>query len=105
MPMAERMELEAIVESLGQRAVRDSEAGGGDKGSSSMTPMETGRPAVIPPHRWWAEGEQRGCQMTAVEEPGAGGWVGICEPTGSQGYTQEQKHSLGCTREQKPSLG
>ncbi len=22
----------------------------------AMTPMETGRPAAIPPHKWWAEG-------------------------------------------------
>ncbi|XP_016131581.1 dipeptidyl aminopeptidase-like protein 6 [Sinocyclocheilus grahami] len=28
--------------------------------------METDRPAAIPPHRWWAEGEQMGCQETAV---------------------------------------
>ncbi len=30
--------------------------------------METGRSAAIPPHRWRAEGEQRGCQETAVVE-------------------------------------
>ncbi|KAI2646404.1 hypothetical protein H4Q32_030398 [Labeo rohita] len=28
--------------------------------------METGRPAVNPLHRWETEGEQRGCQGTAV---------------------------------------
>ncbi len=32
----------------------------------ATTPMETGRPTAIPPHRWWAEGEQRGCKETAV---------------------------------------
>ncbi len=47
-------------------------------------PMETGRPAAIPPHRWWAEGELRGCQETAVvmvktgtEVVGEGGWAGV----------------------------
>ncbi len=30
-------------------------------------PMEMGRPAAIPPHRW-AEGEQRGFQEAAVAE-------------------------------------
>ncbi len=50
----------------GPRRSPDSEARGRDKGST--TPMETGRPAAIPPHRWWAEGEQRGCQEVAVAE-------------------------------------
>ncbi len=48
----------AMVELLGRRAeaeARDSPV------------METGRPAEL------AEGEQRGCQTTAVEEAGAGG--------------------------------
>ncbi len=54
-----------------------------------MTSVETGRPAVIPLHRLWAEGEQTGCQTTAGEEAGVGGWVGICEPPGSQGCTQK----------------
>ncbi len=45
--------------------VRASEAGGGDEGNSS--------PVGLAPHWWRAEGEQRGCQTTAVEEAGAGG--------------------------------
>ncbi len=68
----------AMVERLGRQAKAESwiqrlEAETGDP--PAMMPMETGRPAVIPPHRWWAEGEQRGCQTTAGEEAGAGGWA------------------------------
>ncbi len=38
--------------------------------------LEDGSAAELAPHRWWAEGEQRGCQTTAVEEAGAGGRAG-----------------------------
>ncbi len=62
-------ELGAMVEPLGQRA----EAESGTQRLEAETrdppatmPMETGRPAAIPPHRWWAEGEQRGCQDAAT---------------------------------------
>ncbi len=37
----------------------------------------------------WAEGEQRGCQMTAVEEAGAGGRVGIFEERALEGILEE----------------
>ncbi len=39
----------------------------------TMATLEDGSPAELAPHRWWAEGEQRGCQTTAVEEAGKGG--------------------------------
>lgn len=81
--MAERRELGAIVEPLDRRAEAESgtpmlEAETRDP--PATTPMETDRPTVIPPHRWWAEGELRGCQETAeamvrtdTEEVGEGG--------------------------------
>ncbi len=47
--------------------------------------LEDGSHMEIAPHRWWAEGEQRGCQTTAVEEAGAGGRADICEHPGFQG--------------------
>ncbi len=41
------------------------------------------------PHRWWAEGELRGCQdtveakvRTGVEEVGEGGWAGVQDDQG-----------------------
>lgn len=74
------------------------------RGPPATLTMETGRPAVLTPNRWWPRGEQRGCQMTAMEEAGAGRWVVIFEPPGSQGCNQEQKPSLGQTWERKPSL-
>ncbi len=84
----ERRELGAIVEPTGQW----SEAESGPRrleAESRETPttatLEDGSPAELAPHRWWAEGEQRGCQTTAVEEAGVGGRVGICEPPGFQG--------------------
>ncbi len=52
---------------------------------SAITPMETGRPAVIPPHRC----EMRGCQETAVvmrtgtEVVGEGGWLGVQDDQGA----------------------
>ncbi len=49
-----------------------------------MVTLEDSSPAELPPHRWWAEGEQRGCQTKAEEEAGAGGRSGICEPPGFQ---------------------
>ncbi len=49
----------------------------------AMTPLNTGRPVAIPPYRWWAEDEQKGCQEKAVamvrtdtEVVGEEGWVG-----------------------------
>ncbi len=73
---AERRELGAMVELAGQRT----EAESGPRrleAESRETPttatLEGGSPAELAPHRWWAEGEQRGCQLTAVEEAGAGG--------------------------------
>ncbi len=68
--------------------------------------MEGVRSVELAPYRWWAEGEQRGCQMTAEEEGGAGGWVGIHEPPGSQGFrcmissssaTVQGLHSTPCS--------
>ncbi len=72
-------ELGAMVEPLGQRAKAQSgiqRLEAETKDHPAMTPMETSRPAAIPPHRWWAEGEQRGCQTTA-EVVGEGGWAGV----------------------------
>ncbi len=43
--------------------------------SPAKVTMEDGRPAELAPYRWWAEGEQRGCQMTGVEEAGSGGYL------------------------------
>ncbi len=60
--------------------------GGVVKDYPATVTMEGGRSVELAPYIWWAEGEQRGCQMTAEEEAGAGGWVGIHEPPGSQGY-------------------
>ncbi len=76
----ERRELGPMVEPTGQRA----EAESGPRrleAESRETPttatLEDGSPAKLAPHRWWAEGEQRGCQTTTVEEAGAGGRAGI----------------------------
>ncbi len=76
-----------MVEPLGQRAKVESRTRrleAETRDPPATTPMETGRTAVIPPHRWWAEGEQRGCQETAVvmvrtdtEEVGEGGLAGV----------------------------
>ncbi len=38
--------------------------------SPATVTMEDGRPAELAPYKWWAEGEQRGCHTTAVEEAG-----------------------------------
>ncbi len=35
--------------------------------------LEDCSPTELAPHRWWAEGEQRGFQTTLVEEAGVGG--------------------------------
>ncbi len=53
--MVEKRELGAMVEPLGRRAEAESgclrlKVETGD--SPAMTPMETGRPMVIPLHRW-----------------------------------------------------
>ncbi|KAI2658726.1 Ubiquinone/menaquinone biosynthesis C-methyltransferase UbiE [Labeo rohita] len=32
----------------------------------AMTQMETGRPVVSPPHRWWAKCEQRSCRVERI---------------------------------------
>ncbi len=73
---AERRELGAMVEPLGRWAEVESRTQRRRQGDPpAMMPMETGRPAVIPPHIWWAEGEHRGCQTTVGEEAGAGGRV------------------------------
>ncbi len=57
-----RKELGAMVEPTGWGGVRASEAGGRVEGKSDHALEE------LAPHRWWAEGEQRVCQMT--EEAG-----------------------------------
>ncbi|KAI2667309.1 Protein LIAT1 [Labeo rohita] len=67
-PTAESKELGATVELLHQWAEADSEAGVGDRGSSSNEADGDWR---------WSEGEQRACQTTAGEEAGAGGRVGL----------------------------
>ncbi len=80
----ERRELGAMVEPLGQQT----EAKSGTqrlevktRHPPALTLMEIGRAAVISLHRWWAEGEQRGYQKTAVEEAeaGAGGYLWASE--------------------------
>ncbi len=61
--MVERRELGAMVEPQGLRTEAESGIQRPEvetRDPPAMTPMETGRPAAIPPHRWRAEGEQRG---------------------------------------------
>ncbi len=70
-----------MVEPLGRRAEAESgtqrlEAEARD--SPAMVTMEPGRPSGARTVLMGVEGEQRGCQMTAVEEAGAGG-AGIFE--------------------------
>ncbi len=48
--------------------------------------MEDGRPVELTMYKWWAEGEQRGCHTTTVEEAGAGRWADILETPGFQGW-------------------
>ncbi len=83
------------------------EAETGDPPATTL--MEIGRPTVIPPHRWWPEGEQRGSPTTAGEEAGvserAGGWVGICEPPGFQGWCVLPTHTHTHTKLRLPALG
>ncbi len=53
----ERRELGAMVEPLGRRAEAESRTQrleAKTRDPPAMTPMETGRPAVNPAHRWWA---------------------------------------------------
>lgn len=64
------------------------------KNAPAMATMEDGRPTELTPYRWWAEGEQGGSQMTAVENAGAGGWVFICEPAGLRAALQDQSPLL-----------
>ncbi len=114
----------AMVERLGREAKAESwiqrlEAETGDP--PAMMPMETGRPAVIPPHRWW-EQVREGWHLWAsglsglhsgtkslpglpLEHKPSPGWTWGHKPPGSQNCTQEQKPSTGQTREQKPSPG
>ncbi len=75
--------------------------GGGCEGYSSPTTLEDGRLAGLTPYRWGAEGEQGGCQTTAVEEAGAGGRTGIFE----ERALEDRKHSQGWTREPKTKEG
>ncbi len=61
---------------------------------NSMQIMQSGGGVAMawnwePLHRWWAEGEQTSCQLTAGEEAEVGGRAGICEPLGFQGWAQE----------------
>ncbi len=105
--IAENRELRAMVELTGRQAEVESgalrlEVEARDPPATVM--LEDGRPTELTPYRWWAEGEQRGCQMTAVEETGAGGKAGICEHPGFQDWTGKQEPSLGWTGKQKPTL-
>ncbi len=62
--------LEAEVEPLGRRAEGESRIQrlyAETRDPPATTPMETGRPAAIPLHRW-AEGKQKGFQEAAVAE-------------------------------------
>ncbi len=52
--------------------------------------LEDGSPVGLAPHWWRAEGEQRGCQTTAVEEAGAGGRAGIFEERALEGILEER---------------
>ncbi len=64
-----------MVEPTGRGGVWASEAGGRVEGKSDHA-LEDSSPAELAPHRWWAEGEQRVCQTTAVEKAGSGGRAG-----------------------------
>ncbi len=77
-----------MVEPTGQRA----EVGSGphrleveSREAPTMATLEDGNPTELAPHRWWAEGEQRGCQTTAVGYAGVGGRVCILKPPDFQG--------------------
>ncbi len=78
--------------SMGRGEVRDSEAGSGDKGSSSHDADGDWQTRGDPTAQMWAEGEQRGCQNTAVakvrtgaEVVGEGGWAGVQNAQGGFG--------------------
>ncbi len=74
----ERRKLGAMDEPTGQRAESRPRMLEADlRETPTKATLEDGSPAKLAPHRWWAEGEQRGCQTTAVEEAGVGGRVGI----------------------------
>ncbi len=72
------------VGSTGRGGVRASEAG--VEGNSDHATLEEGSPAKLTPHLSWAEDEQRGCQMTAVEEAGVGGSAAIFRGAGTGGH-------------------
>ncbi len=90
----EARELGAEVEPLGLRAELELEV----RDTRTTVTLEDGSPMELAPYGWWAEGEQRGCQTTAVEEAGAGGWVGIHGPLGSQGCPLGSEPTPGWTR-------
>ncbi len=74
----EKRELGATVKPKGQWA--EAESGprrleAESRETPTMAMLEDGSPAELAPHRWWAEGEQRGCQTTAVGG-GRSGWEG-----------------------------
>ncbi len=99
---AERRELGAMVEPAGQRA--EAESGPRrlepeSRETSTTATLEDGSPAKLAPHRWWAEGEQRGYQTTAVEEAEVGGMVGIFEERALEGALEAR--ALECTFEER----
>ncbi len=76
--------------------VQDSEAEAETRDPPVMMPMETGRPAANPQHRWWAEVELRDWHNAAAKgqkmaqdtwgDVGEGGWEGV----------QDIREVLGC---------
>ncbi len=87
--------------STGRGRVRASEAELREPPTTAT--LEDGSPAELAPHRWWAEGEQRGCQTTAVEEAGVGGRAGIFEERALEGALEAQ--TLECTFEEQALEG
>ncbi len=83
--------------STGRDGVRASEAE--SRETPTTATLEDGSPAELAPHRWWAEGEQRGCQTTAVEEAEVGGRVGIFEERALEGALEAW--ALECTFEER----
>ncbi len=82
----ERRELGATVEPKGQRA--EAESGpwrleAESRETLTTATLEDGSPAELAPHRWWAEGEQRGCQTTVVEEAGSHTLTDVISSSGS----------------------
>ncbi len=94
--IAKRRELRAMVELTGRQTEAESGALRLEaRDSPAMAMLEDGRPTELTPYKWWAEGKQRGCQMTAVEETGAGERAGICKPPGFQDWMGKQEPYLG----------